>query len=97
MTRSHSTGEKSDCHGRKCFEYDYGVKQKINGTHPFRQWFLSTTIGSNLTPGCEEGNIFSPGLLPPPLPYQSAQTDDTVNLPTVGQIWREGENQRGNG
>ena len=59
-TRSHSTGEKDDCHGRKWFEENYGVKQNINGTNPFRQWFLSTNIGSKLTSGCEEGNIFSP-------------------------------------
>ena len=52
-TRSHSTGEKSDCHGRKWFEEDYGARQNSNGPHPFRQWLLRTTIGSKLTPGCE--------------------------------------------
>ena len=57
--RSHSTGEKACCYGRKWFEDYYGVKQNINGIHPFRQWFLRTTIGSNLTPGCEEGKNFS--------------------------------------
>ena len=59
MTRSHSTGKKADCHGRKWFEEDYGVKQKINGPHPFCQWFLRTNVGSKLTPGCEEGKNFS--------------------------------------
>ena len=58
-TRSHSTGEKSDCHGIKWFEDHCGVKQDINGPHTFRQWFLRTTIGSKLTPGCEEGKTFS--------------------------------------
>ena len=58
-TRSHSTGEKADFHGRKWFEDHYGVKQNINGPHPFRQWFLRNTIGSKLTPGCEEGKTFS--------------------------------------
>ena len=58
-TRSHSTGEKSDCHGRKWFEEHCGVKQNINVPHPFRQWFLRTTIGSKLTPGCEERKTFS--------------------------------------
>ena len=43
---SHSTGEKAGCHGGKWFEEHYGVKQNINGPHPFRQWFLRTTIGS---------------------------------------------------
>ena len=57
-TRSHSAGEKVDCHGRKWFEYHYGVKQNISGPHPSRQWFLRNIIGSNLTPGCEEGKIF---------------------------------------
>ena len=47
---SHSIGEKSDCHGRKCFEDHYGVKQNINGTHLFHKWFLRTNIGSQLTP-----------------------------------------------
>ena len=28
-TRSHSTGEQGDFHGRKLFEDDYGVKQHI--------------------------------------------------------------------
>ena len=37
----------------------------------------------------------SPGLLPPPLTPQSAQPDDTVKLPTVGQTWKEGNNQGG--
>ena len=58
MTRSHSTGEKEYCHGRKWFEDDYSVKHNIKGPHPFLQWFLRTTIGSQLTPGCEEGNNF---------------------------------------
>ena len=58
-TRSHSTVEKSDFHGRKWSEDDYGVKKNINGPHPFRFWLLRTTIGSKLTPGCEEGGIFS--------------------------------------
>ena len=58
-TRLHSTGERADCHGRKWFEGNYGVKQNINGPHPFRQWFLRTTIGSKLTHGCEEGETFS--------------------------------------
>ena len=58
-TRSHSTGEKADFHGRKWFEDDYGVKQNINGPHPFCQWSLRTTIGSKLTPGCEKGKNFS--------------------------------------
>ena len=35
------------------------VLKKINVPHPFRQWLLRTTIGSNLTPGCEEGKTFS--------------------------------------
>ena len=51
--RSHSTGEKADFHGRKWFEENYGVKQKINSTHPLRQWFLRTTIGSKIIPGYE--------------------------------------------
>ena len=44
-TSSHSTGDKYDFHGRKCFEKDYGVKKKnINGPHPFRQYsFLDET------------------------------------------------------
>ena len=50
-TRSHSTSEKSGFHGRKWFEDYYGVKKNINVPHPFLQWFLSTTIGSQLTPG----------------------------------------------
>ena len=58
-TRSHSTGEKSVSHGGKWFEDHYGVKQNINGPHPFRQWFLRTNIVSQLTPGCEEGGILS--------------------------------------
>ena len=58
-TRSNSKVEKYNFHGRKWFEDDYGVKQKINGTHPFHQWFLRTTIGSKFTPGCDEGKIFS--------------------------------------
>ena len=58
-TRSHSTGDKADFHGRKWFEDDYDVKQNINGPHPFRQWFLSAAIVSKLTPGCEEGKNFS--------------------------------------
>ena len=37
MTRSHSKGEKYGRHGRKWFEDNYGVKQSINGPHPFRQ------------------------------------------------------------
>ena len=49
-TGSHSTVDKDDCHGRTFFEDDYGVKQNINGPHPFRQCFLRTTIGSNITP-----------------------------------------------
>ena len=36
-TRSHSTGEKYDFHGRKCFEDHSGVKQNINGPNPFCQ------------------------------------------------------------
>ena len=36
-TRSHSTCEKADFHGRKWFEDHYGVKQNINGPHPFCQ------------------------------------------------------------
>ena len=59
MTRSYSTGEKADCHGRKWFEGHYGVKQNINSPHPFQKWLLSTTIGSNITPGCEEGKTIS--------------------------------------
>ena len=58
-TRSHSICEKADCHGRKWFEDHYGVKQNINGPHPFRQLFLKNTIVSQLTPGCEEGNTIS--------------------------------------
>ena len=58
-TRSHSTGEKDYCHGRKWFEDHYGVKQNINGFHPFCQRFLRTTIGSQLTPGYKEGNNIS--------------------------------------
>ena len=50
MTRSHSTGEKEYCHGRKWFEDDYSVKHNIKGPHPFLQWFLRTTIGSHITP-----------------------------------------------
>ena len=57
--RSHSTGEKAACHDKKLFEDHHGVKKNINGPHPFRQWFLRTTIGSKLTPGCEEGNTIS--------------------------------------
>ena len=57
-TRSHSTGEKDDCHGIKSFDDDYDIKQNINVTHPFLQWFLRTSIVSKLTPGCEEGGIF---------------------------------------
>ena len=58
-TMSHSTGDKADCNGRKWFEEHYGVKKNINGPHPFHQWFLRTTIGSHLTPGCEEGKALS--------------------------------------
>ena len=58
-TRSYSTVEKDDCNGRKCFEDHYGVRQNINGPRTFRQWFLSTTIGSQLTPLCEEGKVLS--------------------------------------
>ena len=36
-TRSHSTGEKSYCDGIKWFEYHYGVKENINGTHQLCQ------------------------------------------------------------
>ena len=36
-TRSHSTCEKANFHGRICFEYHYGVKQNINGPNPFLQ------------------------------------------------------------
>ena len=56
---SHSTVKKADCHGRKWFEDDCSVKQNTNGPRPFRQWFLGTTIGSKLTPGCEVGKKFS--------------------------------------
>ena len=49
-TRSQSTSEKADRHGIKWFEDHYGVKQKINGPHPFLQYFLRTTIGSHITP-----------------------------------------------
>ena len=35
------------------------VFKNINGPHTFRQWFLRTTIGSKLTPVCEEGESFS--------------------------------------
>ena len=58
-TRSHSSGEKANCNGRKWFENHYGVKQNINGTHPFRQWFLRTSIVSQLITGCEEGKTIS--------------------------------------
>ena len=58
-TRSHSIGEKSNYHGRKWFEDHYCVKQNIHGPHPFRQYFLRTTIASQLTPGCEEVNTIS--------------------------------------
>ena len=37
----------------------YGVKQNINGPHPFCQWFLRTTIAINLTPGYEDGKTIS--------------------------------------
>ena len=53
-TRSHSTGEKADFHGRKWFEDDYGVKKNINGPQPFRLWFLRTNIVCKLSHGCEE-------------------------------------------
>ena len=36
---------------------------------------------------------FSPGILPPRLPSQSAQPDDTVHITTVGQTLREGNIQ----
>ena len=55
ITMSHSSGEKGDFHGINCFEEHYGLKQNINFPHPFRQWFLRTTIGVQLIPGCEEG------------------------------------------
>ena len=42
-----------------------------------------------------EGSL-SPGLLPPPLLSQPAQPDDTLHPQTVGQTWREGNNQGGN-
>ena len=58
-TRSHSTGEKADYHGIKWFDHHYGVKQNSNGPRQLRQWFLRTTIGSQLTPWCEEGKILS--------------------------------------
>ena len=45
--------------GGKTFECHYGVKQNINGPHPFRQWLLRTNIGSLLTPRCEEGKTLS--------------------------------------
>ena len=51
ITRSYSTGDKYNCHGRKLFEEHYGVKLNINGPHPFRQWFLGTTISSQFTRG----------------------------------------------
>ena len=47
-TRSHSTGEKADFHGRKLFEDDYGVKQNTYGPHQILQWFLRNTIVSKL-------------------------------------------------
>ena len=59
-TRSHSTVDKSGCHGRKWFEDHCGFKQKINRTHPFCQWFLRNTIVSRLIPGCEEEKTISP-------------------------------------
>ena len=37
--------------------------------------------------------FFFPWLLPPALPSQSAHMDDTVQLPTVRQTWREGDNK----
>ena len=43
-TRSHSTGDKAGFHWRKWFEDHYGVRKKINGPYPLRQWFLRTTI-----------------------------------------------------
>ena len=52
-TRSHSTGDKYDCHGIKWFEYHYGLKQSINGPHPFRKWLLRTNIGSHTTTVCK--------------------------------------------
>ena len=58
-TRSHSTCDKSDFQGIKWFEDNCGVKQNINGLHPFRQWLLRNTIGSHITPGCEYGNTIS--------------------------------------
>ena len=57
--RSHSTGEIADCHGITWFEDDYGVKQNINDPHPLRQWLLRNIIGTQLTPGYEEGKTFS--------------------------------------
>ena len=59
LTRSHSIGEKSNCHGRKWFEDRYSVKQNINVPHPSRKWFLRTTIGSQIKPVCEEGKTIS--------------------------------------
>ena len=56
MTRSHSTGDKAGFHGIKWFEDHY---KKINGPHPFRQWFLRNTLGSQLTYGCKEGKTLS--------------------------------------
>ena len=35
------------------------MKQNINGPHPLRQWLLRTTIGSQLTTGCEKGKTLS--------------------------------------
>ena len=59
MNRSHSTGEKADCHERKWFEYHCDVKQEINGPHPLHQQLLRTTIYSKHTHGCEEGKTFT--------------------------------------
>ena len=51
-TGSHSTGDKACFHGRKWFEDHHCFKQNINRPHPFHQWFLSTIIGSHITPRC---------------------------------------------
>ena len=37
-----------------------------------------------------------PGIISLPFPSQSAHIDGNVHLPTVSQIWREGNKQEGN-
>ena len=41
---------------------------------------------------CDQNYVYI-FLLPPNLTYQSTHMDETLHPPTVGQTWREGENQ----